>query len=363
MRLTSQTRVWCVHEPGVKPILSPELSFLQSQLVIHRITLSSSHPNHRKYSSASCLRLVANMKHSMHDDLENTIVQVPFSKTDELLRIDTTLPGHPWIPLDDQAAMRECLVTELSTERLKRIYKILFLASKRRNISPLHHQAVKGRRIIITERPDLHLLWHYDRIFIKPIPAYCFSHDFWADHIQQAQDQDGGCLGLEARGFLRTHARLIVHESDFRLAQELNLVPGHIGWEAWCRFIQGFRSLRDREVAPRYHYGEIRLTRINFWTTVMQGMSYFSMPRNYSSFIAHFGPVYLFIFGAVTVLLTALQTGLQGQPREVYGDFSAGFVRFALGLTLAALGLLPLISIGLQLRALFRFFRYYQELS
>lgn len=48
------------------------------------------------------------------------------------------------------------------------------------NISALHRQRVKGRRIIITEDPRLHLVWVNARIFIKPLPAYLLSFVFWS---------------------------------------------------------------------------------------------------------------------------------------------------------------------------------------
>ncbi|KAH8730326.1 hypothetical protein GQ44DRAFT_701175 [Phaeosphaeriaceae sp. PMI808] len=46
------------------------------------------------------------------------------------------------------------------------------------NIKPLHRQLVKGREIIVTEEPRLHLVWIHNRIFIKPLPHYLLSQAF-----------------------------------------------------------------------------------------------------------------------------------------------------------------------------------------
>jgi hypothetical protein len=37
---------------------------------------------------------------------------------------------------------------------------------------------VRGRRVTITEKPALHLVWFYERVFVKPLPKYLLSHAF-----------------------------------------------------------------------------------------------------------------------------------------------------------------------------------------
>lgn len=49
------------------------------------------------------------------------------------------------------------------------------------NINALHRQIFKGRKIVVTEDPQLHLIWLQDRIHIKPLPKCLLSHAFWND--------------------------------------------------------------------------------------------------------------------------------------------------------------------------------------
>ncbi|KAI9742515.1 MAG: hypothetical protein M1835_003060, partial [Candelina submexicana] len=49
-------------------------------------------------------------------------------------------------------------------------YLWLIATQSSQHISPLHEQVLKGRQIVITEKPELHLVWTDGRIFIKPIP-------------------------------------------------------------------------------------------------------------------------------------------------------------------------------------------------
>ena len=55
------------------------------------------------------------------------------------------------------------------------------------NISALHRQKVKGRAIVVTEDPRLHLVWIYDRVFVKPLPRYLLSHLFWSQFLSTEQ--------------------------------------------------------------------------------------------------------------------------------------------------------------------------------
>ncbi|KAJ3549714.1 hypothetical protein NM208_g352 [Fusarium decemcellulare] len=302
----------------------------------------------------------------MQADARDDALTLPLTEKNELLSMGGTVPGHPLISADDHAEVDKFLEAELSTLRLKRVYSLLFLASNRDNVSPLHHQVVKGRRICITERPDLHLCWYYERVFVKPIPKCLLSYAFWARHLVDTRGrEDGGdSLRAEAEGFLRTYARLICHESDLHLAKEHKLVPETLTWDRWCSFIHPFRFLRDKDVAERYHYGEIRLTRVNFWYSLRYGHSYFQANHNYATFFGRFGAPYIFVFGAVTVLLTALQTGLAVYPQwGIYNDLASRIVPFTMILTLVGLGLLPMLFMFFQFRELFLFIFVRRPLS
>lgn len=295
--------------------------------------------------------------------IENCI-SVPFSQEQQLLQAHETVPGHPCVRIDDRDAVKKLIREELATTRLSRLYYMLFLASNRENISPLHHQAIKGRTICITERPDLHLIWYYGRLFIKPMPALLFSYDMWNTVIRPVQDEDGFDLILEALGFLRTYSRLIRHESDFRIAREHHLLPPCITWEAWCHFISNFSLLADRRVARRYHYGEIRLTRLNFWHTLLYGRSYMQVHHSYATFFARFGAPYLLFFGATTVLMAALQTGIEASIEGGrYHGMAATFVPFCLILTILGLAFPVLLFMFFWARELVIFIFCYRPLA
>lgn len=266
------------------------------------------------------------------------------------------LPGHPLISIRDKAAVTAVVTQDLSTKRLEDIYSLLFLTSNRHNISPLHHQVVKGRQIVVTERADLHLLWHYERVFVKPIPKYLLCSEFWDTHVPHNGRELSKTteLHLEASGFLRTYANLIRHESDYELAQKLKLIPAEIGWEPWCRFIVDYAHLRDWQVSLRYHYGEIRLTRLNFWYSVRYcGDPYFEVCYNYVTYFGRFGPPMLFILASVTVLLEALQTITSIYPEGQYRAFAEVFSPFCMVLAMCGISLFPGLYLFFQIQELY----------
>lgn len=287
-------------------------------------------------------------------------VMIPFEKTDELCKtLADTVPGQPLIRLTETGECYEFLTRELSTKRLVPLYSILFLLSNRNNISPLHHQAVKGRQIIITERPDLHLVWYSGRIFIKPIPVCLLNYDFYRAHVLVPfSDCD---LHKEARGFLRTYARLIIHESDFNIAKTINLIPDNVDWSHWCRFIRHIQELKDSDVSPRYHYGELRLTRLNFYSKLLlNGWSYFEVYYQYTDYFARFLAPYLFMFGATTLVLAAMQTAITADSDSPWKSHAAWFSLLSVTLTCFGVLFFPMLYILFQLRELLLFIFYYQ---
>lgn len=227
------------------------------------------------------------------------------------------LPGYPNIPLrnQDDEALYHFLERDLCSEDLDRVSDRLWMMSKQdsRNVSPLHRQLVKGRKIVITEDPKLHLVWINDRIFIKPLPKYLLSHSIWQHYLSsKTGDEDGqrSRIRRAALGYLRTYAWLIRYESDLRLAQDssLCLVPSKISWEEFCGFARTLGGIEDRDVSLRYCYGEIRLTRLNFYAPFFLGKSNFQrMEYQYNEYFSRFYAPFLFIIAIVSVVLSALQ--------------------------------------------------------
>ena len=206
------------------------------------------------------------------------------------------------------------LEKELLTQELDTLAPHLWLVATQRSdhISALHHQLGRGRTIIVTENPKLHLVWINNCIYIKPIPSYLLNHAFWVyyftsrysplskdatEHICQA-----------ALGFLRTYAYLIEHESDFRVAKEHCLIPSHTTWTTWNAFVSSVHNINDSEVSARYRFGELRLSRLNFWSKIFLGrMNYFQVTGQTSTYLASVFAPLVFVWATCNVILAAMQ--------------------------------------------------------
>ena len=92
----------------------------------------------------------------------------PFSKEAQLVNdyesnkvhlTTTNLPGYPLIRSDDATQIRRFLKQELWSDDLETMAPRLWIMTtfSGANINPLHHQRIKGREIVITEEPRLHL--------------------------------------------------------------------------------------------------------------------------------------------------------------------------------------------------------------
>ncbi|KAK3196986.1 hypothetical protein GRF29_1536g225401 [Pseudopithomyces chartarum] len=232
----------------------------------------------------------------------------PFSKEAQLVKdyesnkvhpTTTNLPGYPLIRSDDATQIRRFLKQELWSDDLETMAPRLWIMTtfSGANINPLHRQRIKGREIVITEEPRLHLVWIHNRIFIKPMPSYLLSQTFWNTHLDAKSSKPGSShdnLCKAAAGFLRTYRYLIQHESDFHIAQQddLRLVPRGIDWPSFCRFISELSHIDDAAVSKRYWYGELRLTRLNFYAPLLLRKFHFEQVHGqYGDFFARlYGP-------------------------------------------------------------------------
>jgi hypothetical protein len=198
---------------------------------------------------------------------------------------------------------------------------------------PLHHQVAHAREIIVDEYPGLHLVWYYGRIFIKPIPTYFYSPAFW-DFLRSLRNQDETNDEKEdiydaAIGFMRSYYFLIQYEIDFTKACELNLIPKlpgedkHPTYYEFCRFMDYFKKVKDEETCRRYHYGELRLTRINRTSLFITGkLAYFHIYPQWGSYLRHFLAPIIVALGGFSVVLNAMQVTLNAQA--MLGDPSDG---------------------------------------
>ncbi|KAJ9644079.1 hypothetical protein H2199_003947 [Coniosporium tulheliwenetii] len=231
------------------------------------------------------------------------------------------LPGQPCIVLNDSIRIKQFLIKELWAQDLEAIAPHLWVMStpSSANINPLHRQKVKGRDIIVTEDPRLHLVWISDRIFIKPIPKYILSHAFWEMFLLSRSSPLGDCVDQvrkAAKGYLRTYRLLIQHESDFIIAQQdhLRLVPKDVDWTDFCSFLSDLDRIEDADVSGRYCYGELRLSRLNLYAPLLLRKFHFEQVHGqYGDYFARlYGPI-LFIFAVVSTILNAMQVEMAAE--------------------------------------------------
>lgn len=236
-----------------------------------------------------------------------------------------TLPGHPRVLLHDTTGLAQFLQQELWATDLERMAPHLWIMSTQSyaSIYPLHAQRQRRREIVVTEDPRLHLVWIYDRVFIKPLPRYLLSYDFWQIYLLDDASPIGGKTPEErqnhqnmcraALGFLRTYFFLITHESDFELAcrREHQLLPTGVTWDAFCEFSADFKDIDNDTVSGRYQYGELRLTRLNLYIKILlRKLEYERVHAQYGDYFARFYGPLLFVFGIISIVLSAMQVQL-----------------------------------------------------
>jgi hypothetical protein len=226
------------------------------------------------------------------------------------------LPDQPTIRLVNESHILEYLERDLYATDLESIASYLWWMSTpcHSNIGTLHHQKVKSREVVVTEDPRLHLVWINERIFVKPIPKYLLSEAFWAKYFNCDYESSAyprtQVLRKAALGYLRTYRYLIRYESDFHLARKeaLRLIPPDVTWVEVCRFLQCLENITDADVSERYHFGEIRLTRLNFYSKfLLRKWHYARLHGQYGDYFSRFYGPLLFILGIFSVVFSASQ--------------------------------------------------------
>jgi uncharacterized protein DUF6601 len=213
-------------------------------------------------------------------------------------------------------ALPRCLEREFDLKRLEDVYGHLWWAGRPVPAKALHQQKMLRREIVPTQRADFHLVRTYCEIFIKPLPGYMLDSTFWNDHLL-----DDVRLNHSATGYLLSWVWLIRHEIDLNLAHELKLVPNGLHWEEWVHFVESmslnFDFNKSTSISKRYHYGELRMSRLNQIYRLRSPLSFqsfiFAYGSSYDSyhhfFRKNFGWIFV-IFAYATVLLSALQVGV-----------------------------------------------------
>ena len=221
------------------------------------------------------------------------------------------IPGQPDVSLDRDDVVT-FLAQELSTPIIDELYSRLWLVGRRSgaSIDPLHQQRVKGREIVPVENPQLHLLWHHDKFYVKPIPECLLNYEFWRVNLSSHACSNMRSVAL---GFVRSYAHLMRHLSDFALARHHDLLPEHVKWSEWCRFIRSFRDCEDSQVSQRYHYGQLRLSRLNWAVRLFQPPSaatgwFYEVPYwSIQIYVQRMAAPLVFGFASMSIVLSAMQ--------------------------------------------------------
>ena len=188
---------------------------------------------------------------------------------------------------------------QLDIQRLEAIQSYLWLISLIGPARSLHELVMAGRQVIITERTDMHMVWHASKIYIKPLPDFLLCHGIWEQHLCGRPELYR--LGL---GLLFSYLQLVRAKSDLRMAHSSGLVDEEITWEQWTRLSRAIhKSVSSHTISLRYQYGELRLARLN-WIYRFKGHSLIGYAPQESRGWLVGTLVY------ITIVLTAMQVGL-----------------------------------------------------
>ncbi|KAK3658269.1 hypothetical protein LTR22_008970 [Elasticomyces elasticus] len=211
---------------------------------------------------------------------------------------------------------RELLRQSLQSTALDKIHKQLWYAGRIGNISPLHHQRVLRREVILTEYPRLHLVWSKRVIYVQRLPDELLSWTCYSTLVCGSQE-----LHLAASGFLLSYTRLIEYPSDLDIAKASGLISKQVKWRAWQKFRYALiHNLTNRNIHDRFEYGELRLSRLDtIFRLRLLGLSYFSPHREYTDYFEHHYAALFALFALVSVALSAMQviSGIDGVPEAV----------------------------------------------
>jgi len=254
-----------------------------------------------------------------------------------------------------QRPVSTILDLDLRTPALDKIYAHLWLAGLPKAARPAHRQVLLGRTIVVTENPNEHLVWNATRIFIKPLPEYLLSHDFWTtEGSALLRDRP---LYQSACGFLLSYCWLICTKPDLAIAQDVRLVPPSVTWEEWVLFVTDLLTSIDPEtldtVSKRYHFGELRLSRLNLIYRFAPSMfssqnfmrGYMSEPLWTKAFLERNFAWLFSVFGFVTIVAGSMQVGLGTDSLHGSGKFQRASVGFTVASLIGVIASVLLVSV------------------
>ncbi|OJD30792.1 subtilisin-like serine protease [Diplodia corticola] len=265
------------------------------------------------------------------------------------------------------------LTKDLCVARLNAIHKSMWVVGRPMPPRPLTAQLVHRREIVITEDINLHLVWAKGCMFLKPLPRYLVVPSFWERHLcpppaeppvttcpthrdTSAHKHDAASvaeLASCAAGFLFTWTALIAHESDWKIAHDKGLIPNDLSWYGWKALTEDFldpsrrpASKIYRAINERFHYGELRLGRLNkiYRLQKLHVRGYLFGYTMKSDFFAENFTRLASVLGYIVIVLTAMQVGLGTERLQASPMFQAASYGFTVFSIIA-----PLIAVALVL--------------
>jgi len=248
-----------------------------------------------------------------------------------------------------------CAFFDLS--RFNAIRKILWLIAVHGAPRSLYYQKFLGRKIVIAEELDLHLVWAKSRIFIKPLPDFLLNHDFWEAYIS-CEPQ----LYRAACGLLYSYCGLIRFGHDLQVAQECHLVNPNLDYRAWTEFARTILPNLDPKdphtMDRRFQYGELRLHRLDTLyryspyqfsiSSILRGFPH-ALTESYVPYMDQYNNA-VSAFGVIVIILSAFNLSLSAHSQNPDPDLrqaAYGFALFAMVLCAALIGVflvVPMIS-------------------
>ncbi|PVH98052.1 hypothetical protein DM02DRAFT_683396 [Periconia macrospinosa] len=103
--------------------------------------------------------------------------------------------------------------------------------------------------------------------------------------------------------------------------------------------------VQDTDVTERYTYGELRLSRLNFYSKIFLRKLYFRRRHaQYGSYFAHFFAPLLFAFGLTSVVLSAMQVITASNTLLASDSSLRSFWLFCSSFSFLAIGFSLLVS-------------------
>lgn len=243
--------------------------------------------------------------------------------------------------LPDKSSITRFLAQDLDVHRLDILKSTLRWAAESESTTPaLHLQLGElGPKVIATERADLHMLWEGLVLYLKPLPDYLLSAEYWSSHLISGKYQ----TWRNAMGLLASYIDLIQSSIDFDLAIDTSyhprLLPKSVIWkeaetplsyEIWREIVLEITAtyplllLDGISAGNRWQYGTLNISRLNaiytaryvFLNPLQSAASaqqverrYYSRPNYNSVPQRNIFAWVVFAFAYISLILAAMQVG------------------------------------------------------